>query len=121
MDLKLNADTWDLDLSFAEAHLVSGREAIVQHLKLRLQLFLGEWFLDAAAGLPYFQRIFVRHVNEPDVKRIYLHAVQQTPGVLSVDTFSLALDRAGRVVHVSGRVTTTDGVLDFTQPLSLNP
>jgi len=51
----------DLDISGNHLTLTDGIEAIRQHLKVKFQIFLGEWFLDESVGVPYFQQIFVLH------------------------------------------------------------
>ncbi|MCC8194885.1 MAG: hypothetical protein LIP28_09605 [Deltaproteobacteria bacterium] len=50
--------TWDLALD-ARTHdmtggIVTGRDEIIQRLKIRLWRHLGEWFLATGAGLPWY-------------------------------------------------------------------
>lgn len=70
--------------------------AVMQDLFIRLRMFFGEWFLDPTQGLPYFRYVFV---NNPDlrlVESIFRRTILGTPGVASLDTFSLTFDRAHR-------------------------
>lgn len=116
MDLKLTAVTdaanpteGDLHLDGEAAVLVDGREAIAQHLRIRLRFFLGEWFLDERQGIPFYRDILVKNPSRRLVESILKRVIVDTPGVDSLDKFELSIDAATRSATVSFTVVTTDG------------
>lgn len=115
MDIALAADG-DLDFSNRELHLVDGDDAIVQHCAFRLRFVRGEFFLNDEIGTPYFDTILVKNPDLVAVRVILRQVMLETPGVKSVDTLVLALDRATRRATVSARMTKDDGLpLDYSR------
>lgn len=109
-DMRILA-TNEIDLSNGQAHLVEDQLAVIQRIKIRLQAFLGDWFLNLQFGLPYFSSILVKNVNEGDIFQIYQDAIATTPGVVSVDELTLTLPTSQvRTLKVFARVTTTQSV-----------
>lgn len=82
--------------------------AVLQDLFIRLRFFYGEWFLDPTQGLPYFQYVFV---NNPDlrlIESIFRRVILGTPGVATLETFSLTFDAQRRQLFpvFVGRLTS---------------
>ena len=115
MDLRLDA-LGDLDFSDDALHLVDGADAIAQHVQFRLRLFKGEWFLDAAIGMPYYDTVLVKAPDLIAIRSEIRQAILSTPGVASLDGLDLAFDRAARTLSVSFAATTDAGLpLDFSR------
>lgn len=112
-DIKLNT-AGDVDVSEPDLQLTSGIEAIDQHLKQRLRMFLGEWFLDNRIGLPYFQHILKKNPDPIVIDSVYKRQILTTPGVLELLSFNLDLDIPTRKLTVSPKAKTSEGVLDFS-------
>jgi hypothetical protein len=110
----------DLGFDFATGHflrsagdlqLVRGVEAIKQHARQRLQLFKGEWFLDADAGMDFWGTILIKNAN-PDLVRAEIEkAITGTPGILELQQLDLRFDSKTRTLTVSWRATTDTGEL----------
>ena len=61
LDLKLDAsDDIYTDPDTADIAMVTGADEVAQSLKIKLRLFLGEWFENLEAGLPYYQHCRTR-------------------------------------------------------------
>lgn len=108
-DFKLDANG---DLFIADDGslvLVTGDEAIVQRLTIRFNFALGEWFLDIRVGVPFFQEILVKNPNLTRVRGIYRQLILTTPGIESIEEFSLALDTPTRKLSLSFLARKTDG------------
>lgn len=122
MDLALD-DSGDLDLTGGELRLVSGVEAVRQHIRIRLRTVLGEWFLDQRIGVPYFEHILVKNPNPVLVRSIIRETILGTPGVSSVSRLEFELDRVTRKLTVDGAAVGDDGTpFDFAfrdQPLGI--
>lgn len=112
-DIKLNTDG-DVDISQPDLQLTTGTNAIDQHLKQRLKMFLGEWFLDNRIGLPYFQHILKKNPDPIVIDSVYKRQILTTPGILELLSFDLDLDIPTRQLTVSFKAKTSEGVLDFS-------
>lgn len=95
--------------------LTTGLDAIRQHLWIRFQIFLGEWFLDTEVGVPYFQYILVKNTTLVVVQEILKNVILDTPGVLSLISFDFDFTRPSRSLSLDFKALTTDGVIDFSQ------
>ncbi len=114
--LDLSGTDPDLDVSGADLAIVSGDDAIVQHLTIRFGLFKGEWFLNRRVGVPYFTDIFVKNPSLSDIRTIVSRIITGTPGIASLDSLALEVDAAARELSVEFTAAKDDGgVLDFSQ------
>lgn len=119
-DLELDPNTGDLKLTGGDLTLVQDVAAIRQEAETRMRFFLGEWFLDVTAGIPYFQNILVKSPNLGAIKSILTDEVLATVGVQSLLTMDLNFDAGARVLAVKWSASTDVGeliesTLDFTQ------
>ena len=115
-DIKLAANG-DLFLdNSGSAVLVEDDEAIVQQLLIRFKFALGEWFLDIRIGVPFFQEILVKNPNLTRVRAIYRQLILTTPGIESLEKFSLTLVVSTRALSLSFTARKTDGgTLEFNE------
>jgi hypothetical protein len=113
MDFKLDETTWDFALdSTGNLQTVTGREAIAQHVKIRLRFFRGEWALDTREGTPYWEQILIHGASEALISEIFRRVVAETPGIASVRQLGLSIDRQTRTLTVARlEAVTTDGEL----------
>jgi hypothetical protein len=117
-DLKIDPLTGDLVIENGDLAQVSGTDAILQSIRTRLGFFLGEWFLDEAQGIPYFESILVKNPNFPAVRELLRRALLETPGVLEVTSLRLRFTSSTRLLAVSFRVSTDLGELAQTLELT---
>lgn len=89
--------------------IVTDIDEIVQHIKTRLQLFLGEWFLDIEAGVPWFQEIFVKPAKLNEIEVIIKNEILQTEGVNELLEFDLSFDSATRIFNIQFTCNTDLG------------
>lgn len=94
--------------------LVNGVDALRQRLVANLQAFQGEWFLDPALGVPYFQTVFRRRkgVDLGLISTVFRDAILNTDGVKSIQNLEIDLNEATRVLTVTFRVDATDGTIE---------
>ena len=114
MDLKIDA-AGDLVLDGDDLALVTGLDAIAQHLRIRFQFFRGEWFLDTRVGVPWFEDILKKSPDLDVVNGLLREVITSTPGVTAITAFSLEIDRATRAMTVAFQAATELGPLDFSQ------
>ena len=108
-DLALDAATGDLALVGGAASLVTGAAAVMQHWRARISLFVGEWFLDTSLGLDFQGKVFVKSPRFPLLRSMFVRETLKTPGIDSVDSMALNLDRKKRELAVVAEVLLTDG------------
>jgi hypothetical protein len=95
--------------------LVSGKDAIVQNLRIRYQFFLGEWFLDTRKGIPYYEKILIKNPNRDEVLSILREVALETPGIETVDRFDADLDTTARELSVDlWALSDEDDPIDFS-------
>lgn len=99
----------DLDLSSGGLTWSRGLTGVAQAIRVRIQMFKGEWFLNLDEGVPYYEDLLGQRYNEATVRKAFRAAIMATPGVLALDTFTTIFDAATRTVTVSWVATTTFG------------
>jgi hypothetical protein len=78
-------------------------EAVAQVVESRLNMWVGDWFLDLSDGTPYEQQVLGRYTAH--ARDAVLQArILTTPGVNALKSYSSALD--GREYSVSARIET---------------
>jgi hypothetical protein len=107
-DIKLNAGG-DLDFTSGDLHFLDDSLCIIQSISNRLQFWQGEWFLDTRQGMPYFQQIFAKGVNQALIKSIFRNAILTTPGVVSVLNVDLAFNSSSRALTVTWQAKISTG------------
>lgn len=108
-DVRLADNGNDVVFVNGDLQIVTGREAVAQHLRIRLRFFRGTWFLNRLEGMPYYELILVKRVDIATITSIYQKVITETPGVATVENLRLDLDRVTRKLSVSFQATTTDG------------
>jgi hypothetical protein len=86
----------------------SQSEAVAQKVKTRLQLFLGDWFLDETVGIDWITEMSSRSQTSKilsDAKNCIL----QTEGVRSLDSFDYDRDPKTRKLTITASYTDIYG------------
>lgn len=109
-DLALGSDH-DLALSAdGNLYLTEGIPlAAAQRIAIRLSMYLGEWFLDQSAGVPYFQQILLDVPDESILRTIFRNQVLADPYVISVPRCDISIDRTVRALDVSFTAILIEG------------
>lgn len=81
-------DNWDLLFMENDMRFVHGINYVGQKVKIRLQWFLGEWFLNEDIGLPYFQEILIKNPNRLSIVNMIKRVIMDTEGIESIESFS---------------------------------
>jgi len=85
---------------------------VQQAIRGRLRFFLGEWFLDARQGFPYFRDVFIKSPNHASIVSSLRRTIVTTAGVSFVDRLTLSVG-ADRTANVSFRAF----IADVSEPL----
>jgi len=113
-ELALDEATWDVAIPIV---ILRGVPAIAQRLRVRLQFFLAEWFLDKRQGIPYFQVVLVKNPDLGLIQSVFRRAILGTPGVLAIKRMATTHDRAIRTFTIHPlEIVLTGGVVFRAQP-----
>ncbi len=115
-DIKLTSGG-DIDLSNYSLELAFDADYISQKLAIVLRTFLGEWFLDTSAGIPYFEDILKKNYDPTRVEAVLKSAILDVPGVDQITAFDMNLEDP-RTLVVSFTVNTDFGELEITEILT---
>lgn len=83
-------------------------EAVAQAVMTRLNLWVGEWFIDQTEGTPYQQAVLGKSTRasiEPAIRSRIL----ETQDVTGIEEFSLSIDPDERKVTISATINTSYG------------
>jgi len=118
MDLELTQGS--LLIETGDLVIVDGIDAIAQDVTTRLRFFLGEWFLNLKAGIPFYDKIFVKNPSMPDVISTLSKVITTTPGINSITkALEWEYDGAIRAMTISFEADTIEGPLTYTKELVL--
>lgn len=113
-DLRLDEQTYDLELTNGDLVLTEKSDAIRQHVRQRLWTFFAEWFLDTSVGVPYYQVILVKNPSLANVEGVLQQEILATPGITELLAFELDYDSATRELSVEFQARALDEVIDFS-------
>ncbi len=114
MDIKLNSETGDVLLSTTNTittpvFTTTTSENLAQRLKIRLQTFKGEWFLDGTIGIDYFNQIAGKNRSKAAVDAIIQAEILKENEVLQITAYSSVVDKPTRKITIQFTVRTVDG------------
>lgn len=103
--------TEDNDLLFENNSLVlvTGQQEVKQRLEQRIQTFFGEWFLNTAEGVPYYQDILIKNPNVGLVEATFKNVITLTPGVSELLEFDFTFDKQAREATLKFRARGDSG------------
>ncbi len=110
-DLALNIGTWDLAFENNDLMLVDNAERIAQQIKITLQYWYEEWFLDTTKGIPYLQYICIKSPNLQHIRQIFREAILSVDGVDSVSQIVLNVNARERILEVTYTASTSAGLV----------
>jgi hypothetical protein len=116
--LKLT-DAGDWDTSTGTLQYLTGLGAVRQAVRIRLQAFLGEWFLDTTVGTPLLQQVLgQKNPNPAALHGVFRNRILGTPGVASLEKLELTFDRRARTLRVDFAATCDFGEFSDSVPLA---
>lgn len=111
-DVEVAADG-DIRLDAEGLHFIAGIAAIVQAVRFRILLFFGEWFLNQAIGVPYFEELIgdasKRAGVEDRARAAFAAAILDTPGIIQIIQLVVVTDKQTRRMKVTWQAKTAFG------------
>ena len=85
-------------------------ESLAQRVDIRLRTFIGEHWLNPELGVPWFEEFLRKAPDLSACRQILVAVLQDVPGVVSVDSLTVTLDKSPRQMRVSFVVSGTDSI-----------
>lgn len=82
--------------------------AVAQLVETNLLLWLGEWYLDIEAGVPYLQGVLGKHSLE-SANSVIRQAILETQGVLNIESLDSSINQDTRLYTVTATINTIYG------------
>jgi len=120
IDFALDQDTHDLLFVDNTLQIVDAADQLEQNLKIRLQFFSAEWFLNINNGLPFYSDILVKNPNIPNIDSIIKAEILDTDGVEEILEFISAFDNTKREYTITFKVRTEFGQSELETSLFNN-
>jgi hypothetical protein len=126
IDFKINTvDNVDgssgLENDFAKENfdlvLIDGKEQIRQRLKIRLQFFSGEWYLDTMLGVRFYQDVLIKNPQLTKLQSLFKATIMGTVGVTRLVAFDLTVDNQNRSMALTFTVDTLYGIITAQENL----
>lgn len=116
IDLKID-DSGELVIEDNDLVFVSDLDQVMQHVKIRLRTFYGEWVFDTTRGIKYFEEIFVKQPNKSVVDGLIKQAIIETAEVTELVEYSSVIDEVSRQIDISATINTIYGTMQITEVL----
>lgn len=91
--------------------LVDGYEQSIQQVERRLRLWVGEWFLNINAGIPWLTEILGKKPDETIILAVIQQAILDDPNIQSIEQLEIELDGASRTLTVTTKLILSDGTI----------
>jgi hypothetical protein len=109
-DLRLDPTTNDLEIKdFGFGLTTDSVDALKQKLKIKHQLFLGEFYLDVTKGTPYYEKILKKNPDLVEIAAVFKVQILTTPGVKELTEFNVDFDEALRNYILDYTILSTNG------------
>lgn len=117
VDLKLLTDDHDIYLYNGDLATVAGEDELVQRIKIKLQFFFAEWFLDTTKGVKYYESILKKNPDVNLVDNIIKATIIEEPEIIDFKEFSSDFDISKREFSVSFVANSTYGEINFNEDI----
>jgi len=108
IERELNED-WDIFFINGNQVFVRGIDQIVQNVRVRLQFFLTEYFLDETIGMPWFEQVLIKHFNIDQIENRVKQEILATDGILNIQKFIMNFNPAERILSIAFKAETESG------------
>jgi len=114
IDEKLDIVSHDMAFTGYDEQIVSDKDQVLQNIKIRLLLVMGELFDNTLAGVDYFGQIFKKNADPAVIDALIQSTIKNTPEVVDLISYSSNLDRSQRSMSITFKVDTIYGQSEIT-------
>lgn len=109
--LRIDPVTHDLVLKDGDFEIIEGDETVAQCVRVTLEVYKGEWFLDENHGTDY-ERIMGLNPSDDEIQDIIREAIFQETDVQFIDVLEVSRDLTTRrlAVNFKGRLKSGESI-----------
>ncbi len=108
IDLAIEKSAYDLSVKDGMFQTVISGDEVAQRLRIHLQRYLSEWFLNTTLGVPYYEKLL--GTKDKTIIELYLRKeIGTVYGVERINAFEIVQSYALRSITVNIKVTTIYG------------
>lgn len=107
----------DYVLGGTSVFLVNSPEAVAQAVLTRLNLWLGEWFINTTDGTPWLTEILGKIQNGKNPDAAIKQRILGTQGVQEITNYSSTYNGNARTFSVTATLSTIYGAVTITETL----
>ena len=108
IDFKLTSLVYDVSIVNGKLVLTDMSDEVAQNVRIRLQTYEGEWFLDTELGVPWFQQILGK--KDTAVANLLIRQeISNTNGVSGIVSFNPLFNHLTRSLSIYSKIRTVYG------------
>lgn len=108
-DLRLNP-SGDIEIyNFSFRLTIDTIDRIKQKIRIKLRLFLGEYYLDISKGVPFFEKVLKKNPNISEIDFIFKSQILEVEEVSKLLEYNAEFDTALRKYTVDFKALLIDG------------
>lgn len=94
--------------------IIEGIESLAENVDQRFKLFLGKYFMNTKAGIPYLSEILTKPVDPGLAAAIFNAEILKEPEAISIGNVSTDLDRNTRIFKYDANIISIFGPLEVS-------
>lgn len=114
IDLALDS-SHDIYLTDYEPTMSAGIDQVRQRLLVRLKLFMGEWYLDEEAGLPYYKDVLTASPKLALVEAVFRKEILSLPEIEALTAFEMTYDGSARQLGIDFTAISSEGEVTISE------
>lgn len=108
-DILIDPITNDLVIENGDLVLTDNLDPLLQQLKVSLNIYKGEWFVDTLTGVPYTTEFLADKNNKTFIDTYLQNYIRNINGVDKILKYTSVFDDSSRGLTITFSVLTTDG------------
>lgn len=110
-DIALDITSGDICINEKDFLMIDNAERVAQQIKITLQFWLGEWFLNISDGVPYLEYILVKNPNKNHIIQIFTEKILSVEDVISIESIDITLNSKERNAEITYNISTKYGLI----------
>lgn len=104
-DLEVDANGNVVLTAGSDLSIVTGRQAVMQELRIKLRTFFREWWLDESLGVDYLGEVLIRDFKASQADREIRRNILQVPNVRTVKSIDISVNQSTQTATIRAIVT----------------
>lgn len=121
VDLKLNIETHDLEYNNYDLVITKDENIeLIQRLKIKLQFFFAEWFLDTTKGIQFYEIIYKKNSDSKLIDNVIKRTILEEQEISNLIEYKTIFDLQNRKYSINFIAKKYDGgIIKFKESIIL--